>query len=360
MNRLVVISDSVDDATAIGGQLAGLFEVQCYHRHDVAPAKPGEYTIVDIDLANSSNLFGLGQWLKCGPQNRKVIFAVDRGIRHQVVQAYAIGATDLVSRPIDRTTLLKKLLGDAAPELPAESADGADGIAAGTAALHQMFAAARSGTAPDLRSIDTSGEAIVGHIRAGGLAPWIETVRKHHSQTYQHCLLVTGVAVTFGRTLGFSGSDQHKLAVAGLLHDIGKARIPLAILEKPGRLDDDEMAVMRRHPQFGLDALQDVHGLDPQMLDMVVHHHEYLDGSGYPHGLAAAAISDLVRIMTIADVFGALIERRAYKPPLVAEAAYAILREMGLKLDVDLVREFRTVVDAHASRQVPVMSAANP
>jgi HD-GYP domain-containing protein (c-di-GMP phosphodiesterase class II) len=74
---------------------------------------------------------------------------------------------------------------------------------------------------------------------------------------------------------------------------------------------------------------------------MVVHHHEYLDGSGYPHGLGASELSDLVRMMTIADVFGALIERRAYKAPSSCEAAYQVLERMGPKLDADLVREFR-------------------
>jgi HD-GYP domain-containing protein (c-di-GMP phosphodiesterase class II) len=77
------------------------------------------------------------------------------------------------------------------------------------------------------------------------------------------------------------------------------------------------------------------------MLDMVVHHHEFLDGSGYPHGLQGSEISDLVRMMTISDVFGALIERRSYKAPLSSEAAYQILLDMGPKLDRDLVRAFK-------------------
>ena len=77
------------------------------------------------------------------------------------------------------------------------------------------------------------------------------------------------------------------------------------------------------------------------MLDMVVHHHEYLDGSGYPHGLQGSEIADLVRVITISDVFGALIERRSYKPPLSGDAAYKILVDMGPKLDRDLVREFK-------------------
>ena len=100
---------------------------------------------------------------------------------------------------------------------------------------------------------------------------------------------------------------------------------------------------MKKHPQFGFDALGTVQGLPAEMLDMVVHHHEYLDGSGYPHGLHASEISDLVRIITIADVFGALIERRSYRPPFSGSAAFQVLLDMGPKLDKDLVREFRPV-----------------
>jgi HD-GYP domain-containing protein (c-di-GMP phosphodiesterase class II) len=126
-----------------------------------------------------------------------------------------------------------------------------------------------------------------------------------------------------------------------MLHDIGKAGIPLAILEKPGRLNESEMAVMRKHPQYGLDALGTASMLPPEMLDIVVHHHEFLDGSGYPHGLQGSEISDLVRMMTISDVFAALIERRSYKPLLSGDAAYQILLDMGPKLDRDLVRAFK-------------------
>jgi HD-GYP domain-containing protein (c-di-GMP phosphodiesterase class II) len=100
---------------------------------------------------------------------------------------------------------------------------------------------------------------------------------------------------------------------------------------------------MRDHPQLGVEALASVPGLPADMLDMVLHHHEYLDGSGYPHGLQAGEIADLVRMVTIADVFGALVERRAYKAPLSSEAAYEVLLDMGPKLDKDLVREFRAV-----------------
>jgi HD-GYP domain-containing protein (c-di-GMP phosphodiesterase class II) len=78
---------------------------------------------------------------------------------------------------------------------------------------------------------------------------------------------------------------------------------------------------------------------------MVTHHHEYLDGSGYPHALQGNEISDLVRTMTVADIFGALLERRSYKPPMSPAAAYKVLQEMGAKLDTDLVRAMRPIAE---------------
>src|SRR5260370_1262944 len=110
------------------------------------------------------------------------------------------------------------------------------GVAAASDMLRGIFSAACAGTSPDSTAIQSAGDAVVGQIEAQGLAAWIDTVRAHHSQTYQHCLLVTGLAVAFGQQLGASRADRQRLSFPGMLHDIGKARIPLAILSKPGRL----------------------------------------------------------------------------------------------------------------------------
>src|SRR5450759_928337 len=104
--------------------------------------------------------------------------------------------------------------------------------------------------------------------------------------------------------------------MAATLHDIGKARIPLSILDKPGRLDPGEEDIMRRHPVIGYDLLKDISGISPEILDGVRHHHEYLDGSGYPDALMAPEISDPLRLLTISDIFAALIESRPYRPAM--------------------------------------------
>jgi putative nucleotidyltransferase with HDIG domain len=344
MNRLSIVADTVERASAIDQKLVGLFEIQAFDRQSLPRSEPPKYTIVDINLIEEAHLTDLRQWLTRRPAGGKAVFVVDHGVMRQAVQAFAIGATDILEHPLNRKALLKTLLGDidsmtAAPLAP-ELIDSA-GIAAAMGALHSVFAAVFSGEAIEMKSVEAAGEALASNIEAEGLAQWIETVRKHHSQTYQHCLLVTGIAVEFGRRLGFSRTDKQRLALAGLLHDLGKAGIPLAILEKPGPLDQDERAVMQQHPQLGFESLRATAGLDPRILDIVVGHHELLDGSGYPRGLAGAELSDLVRMITIADIYGALIEKRSYKEPMTPPAAYQVLQEMGGKLDPDLVREFR-------------------
>jgi putative nucleotidyltransferase with HDIG domain len=290
--------------------------------------------------------YELRNWLKRRPREAQVIFSVRRDSHAESVQAFAIGATGLIARPVTGAGLRVKL--DEKNKTLSDIADGfgsddMSGVGVGAAALYDLFDAALRGGPIDPKAVDAAGEAVVASIDEAGLARWINTVRKHHSQTYQHCLLVTGVAVGFARHLGFNRADKQRIAAAGLLHDIGKARIPLEILEKDGPLNADELAVMRQHPLFGLEALESSPGLQPEMLDMVVHHHEYLDGSGYPHGLAGNSISDLVRTITISDIYGALIERRSYKPPLLPHQAYEMLLNMPGKLDRDLVREFGAV-----------------
>jgi HD-GYP domain-containing protein (c-di-GMP phosphodiesterase class II) len=143
--------------------------------------------------------------------------------------------------------------------------------------------------------------------------------------------------------MGFAKLDVKRLGIAATLHDVGKARIPLSILDKPGCLDRREEEIMRGHPVIGYELLKGLSGISPEILDGVRHHHEYLDGSGYPDGLTAPEISDLVRLLTIADIFAALIESRPYRRAIPRQSAYSILCDMDGKLERPLVKAFRNV-----------------
>ncbi|SDA14673.1 HDIG domain-containing protein [Methylobacterium sp. UNC378MF] len=197
------------------------------------------------------------------------------------------------------------------------------------------------------RVIDNGTQAIDLAIRDTGIRDWVRAVRQFDDATHQHCLLVAGLAAAFAAALGLGEQERHRVTKAALLHDVGKIHIPAAILNKPGRLDDTEMAVMRLHPEKGYSMLVD-QGFEQQMLHVVRSHHEMLDGSGYPDRLKAHEIPDLVRLITVCDIHAALIEQRPYKPPMPSESAYAILESMVGRLDPAIVGAFRPVVAAFA------------
>ena len=218
--------------------------------------------------------------------------------------------------------------------LVAQAADRAGAVIA------SLLDSARESGSVDSALVDASLEPILGAIGVGGLTAWLDTVRAYDDATYQHCLLVAGLAATFAIDLGFSAADRQRLVRAALVHDVGKARIPLTILNKPGPLDAAERAVMCTHAALGHEILVRAGGFDETVLTVVRHHHEMLDGSGYPDGLKGDAIPDIVRLITVCDVYAALVERRPYRPPLPATEAIRILHGMHGKLDGDLVRAF--------------------
>ena len=348
MPTLTIIGATRIDFDGLINEISG--DVECTFKtfNAALAAAPGEATLIDIDLNDASRLARLKNWIARKPRGAKIIIVTEKSSHLQGMQSSAVGANAVIHRPFDAKKLLTILAGaaaapviDAPPLAPgAPEAPVQQGFDAALDGLEEIFASASSGAPIDAATIHSAASAVVEEIGRVGLSSWVDTVRSHHSQTYQHCLLVTGVAVAFANHLNLSRADRERLSFAGMLHDIGKARIPLAILEKPSPLTAAEMLEMRNHPQYGFDMLSNPPVVPPEMLDMVVHHHEYLDGSGYPHGLHAPEISDLVRIITISDIFGALIEKRAYKPPFTGAAAYKVLCDMGPKLDKALVREF--------------------
>jgi putative nucleotidyltransferase with HDIG domain len=346
MNSLSIIGGSAESKEFFRSTLSGIFDSKFVEFSDIKQSTPGLCTLVDVDLNNVRYVPHLKTWLERKPAGAKVVFLVDKTSRSQAERAFAIGASDIVHRPIQPADLLAKLLGNIEPlsgGSPSKEIRNSPGAVAATGGLRKLFSSAIGGNRVDFASLHSDGEPLVDELESKGLAAWINAIKTHHSQTYQHCLMVTGLLVAFGQHLGVSRSDRIRLSVAGMLHDIGKARVSVAILEKRGPLTQEEASLLRQHPQFGLDALVDASGFPSEMLEVVIHHHEYLDGTGYPHGLTANEISDLVRMVTIADVFAVMIEWRSVRAPMSCEAAYKVLLDMGAKLDQELVREFEAV-----------------
>lgn len=153
-----------------------------------------------------------------------------------------------------------------------------------------------------------------------------EAVEARDHYTRGHTERVGKVAVSIGKEMGFSQDELENLRKGGILHDIGKIGVPDNILNKSGRLKGEELKKMKKHPQIGYDIckhLKTAKGL----LDIILHHHEKMDGSGYPHGLQNVKISLPVRIMTVADIFDALISDRPYRKGLSLKKVYSILEQ---------------------------------
>ena len=127
---------------------------------------------------------------------------------------------------------------------------------------------------------------------------------------------------------------------------MAKAEIPNSILDKPAALTVDEFATIRTHPGIGADYLKRQQNVPTAVVEAVLQHHEYLDGSGYPHGLRGDAISPLARTLTVCDVYGALVEHRSYKPAKPpAEALYVLISmAQAGKLDFRIVRTFADAI----------------
>jgi len=123
--------------------------------------------------------------------------------------------------------------------------------------------------------------------------------------------------------------------------------VPLQILDKPGRLTDSEFALVKRHPRAGHDYLKSHADLPEAVLDAVLHHHEALDGSGYPDGLTAGQIKPLTRILTVCDIFAAVVEKRAYKTAEPPSVAIMHLVDMALRsrVDYEAVRRLAAAFD---------------
>src|ERR1700681_3272223 len=348
--RLLLASDNADQSQELARILRSVSEVDTVSTSDLpdAPADQISGIVVDINLRSAESVQRVRNKLR-GPAYRGMprLFVLADALHHGSMQAWALGATDTISRPFDAQGILQRIRA-AFPD-----SDGYDetdrgkalnrGVAAAHAVLVKIFEKLPAGIALKFSDVVEAENKILKAIKHSSLREWLTTVGCHHTDTYRHCLFVTVFAVAFAQHLGMREDDQRRLARAALLHDVRKAFIPVALLDKPGALTDAEMDEMREHPRRGYDALAAQGGFPPEMLDVVLHHHEFLDGTGYPNGLSGNQISDIVRLTTIVDIYAALVEKRAYRLQFTHANAFSMMEQMGGQLDQQLLQAFRPV-----------------
>ncbi|WP_181708064.1 HD domain-containing phosphohydrolase [Chthonobacter rhizosphaerae] len=357
-----VVAPSTDAANRVAGFIAPIGDAIALVSAAVADYNfpPQPVIVFDVDLQDPAVIKLVREALR-RMTDPISIFCVNEKNRQQAVQTNALGAAAVITRPINPDRLVRTIrdclpvrrgpsraAARPAPVAPAPKVDPKDpsqSVSIGSGVLTHFFEGMASGRAVNGSVVTNAVTAIQASIDVVGLDQWLEDVRRYHTGTFQHCLLVTGISAAFARRLGLDDKARAALTTAAILHDIGKAKIPLQILDKAGKLTEAEFHIMKRHAAAGAAYLESHKVVSPDIIAMVRHHHEQLDGSGYPDGLTGAQISPLTRMLTIADVFAALIEVRNYKLPLTAEKAYGLLQEMARagKLDTTLVAAFAPV-----------------
>ncbi len=210
------------------------------------------------------------------------------------------------------------------------------------ARMRALFSEARLGRAIDPQMAGSLVEEIAASLQRN---PWalisVARLKTSDEYTYMHSVAVCALMIALGRHLGLAEEPIREAGTAGLLHDLGKARIPPDILNKPGKLSEREFAVMKTHPRHGWDMLRQVRGMSEAALDVCLHHHEKMDGTGYPDGLAGESISLVARMGAVCDVYDAVTSNRPYKKGWdPAESLRNMARWSGSHLDPRIFAAF--------------------
>jgi putative nucleotidyltransferase with HDIG domain len=348
--RLLLASDRSDASTELASILKAVGDVSTVTTQEIPeqPSRDLSGLVVDINLRSPESVQRVRNKLRSDAYlSMPRLFVLADALHHGTMQAWALGATDTISRPLQPDAILQRIRAAFPDTASYDATDRGKTLNRGVEAAHsvlvKMFEKLPLGVPLAFDDVIAAESKILKAIKHSSLREWLTRVGCHHVGSYRHCLFVTGFAVAFAQHLGMREDDQRRLTRAALLHDVGKAFVPTTLLDKPGKLSDEEMAEVRQHPRRGYDALAAQGDFPPEMLDVVLHHHEFLDGSGYPNNLSSNQISDIVRLTTIVDIYAALVEKRAYRMPFTHSRAFTMMEGMGGKLDQQLLQAFRPV-----------------
>lgn len=168
----------------------------------------------------------------------------------------------------------------------------------------------------------------------------IHALKTSDEYTFKHSVDVATMSMIIAKKQGMKQDDIYNIGIAGLLHDMGKSKIPNEILNKPGKLDDDEFAIMKQHPVLGYEILKEKNNFNPAISLAVLQHHEKMNGRGYPMGVKADKIIHYAKILSVVDVYDALVTERPYKKALSQRTAVEMIMSMIEELDLTAMQTF--------------------
>ncbi len=195
----------------------------------------------------------------------------------------------------------------------------------------ESFANTTSSITNDLMKAIQDNDAIAVDITA---------LKTSDEYTFKHSVDVATMSMIIAKEQGLSKDDIYKIGIAGLLHDMGKSKIPLDILNKPAKLSDEEFAIMKQHTTMGYEILKEKEEFSPEISFAVLQHHEKANGRGYPLGVTSDKIVPYAKILSVADVYDALVTERPYKKSFSQRTAVEMIMSMTEELDITAMKSF--------------------
>lgn len=195
----------------------------------------------------------------------------------------------------------------------------------------ESFTSATNSIAQDLMKAIMENDAI---------AVDIDALKVSDEYTFKHSVDVATMAMIIARKHGLSDKEVYEIGIAGLLHDVGKSKIPNEVLNKPGKLTDEEFALMKQHSLFGYGILKDKEDISESVRMGVLQHHEKINGKGYPLGVPANKINPYAKILSVADIYDALVTERPYKKAFSKRDAVEMIMSMTDELDISAMKSF--------------------
>ncbi|CAM3023932.1 MULTISPECIES: HD-GYP domain-containing protein [Pseudoalteromonas] len=214
--------------------------------------------------------------------------------------------------------------------------------------LQALYGDVTTGLSVNLKVIDEMANDIVSSVFRNTSAMTILTrIKDKHSYNWRHMINCAIFTAVFAKYLGYKEEAVQQLAMGALLHDLGQAKLPQGIISRPSKLTSSEMDIIKRHVAQGLGLVKGEKGITPLILDMIVNHHERLDGSGYPRGITAEKLSRPARIMAIVDVYDALTADRPHQEGDEPINALRYLLANKELFDAELVQHFIKCLGVH-------------
>jgi HD-GYP domain-containing protein (c-di-GMP phosphodiesterase class II) len=224
--------------------------------------------------------------------------------------------------------------------------------------LDRIFEDVTSGRELSAEHVESAVRPLVASVlRNADAFFWVDGLRAHDSYSYSHAIGCSALAAAFGRHMGLAEETIISLAAGGLLMDVGKLRVPPELLERPGPLSVQEMEQVRSHVQEGVDILARSRIVEPDVLDIVRHHHEHYDGSGYPQRLLGSYIPLPGRMLGIVDAYDAMISARPYRAAVSRHTALRhIYAERDRLFQAELVEQFQVCMGVYPTGSLVELS----